>query len=315
MTILVTGGAGFIGSNLIDQLILEGHKVICLDNFDTFYERSIKEANIFEFSKSDSVEVLEGDIRDRELLGRIFGGNKIDLVIHLAAKAGVRPSISHPHDYYDVNTIGTLAILEAMKKHSVSKMIFASSSSVYGNHTPIPFSEDAIVDAPISPYAATKRSAELMCHVYCMLHKFDISCLRFFTVYGPRQRPDLAIHKFTKLIYEGKAIPFFGDGDTARDYTYIDDVVAGIINAAKFLKGYNVYNIGESKITSLNELLEILSNEMNKKVIVDRLPFQEGDVQVTCADVSKSKREINYNPSIDMPEGIRRFLIWFYAQY
>lgn len=311
MNILITGGAGFIGSNLSDALLSTGNNIIILDNFDPFYAVATKRKNISNILTNPNAKLVEGDIRDKKILDDIFSQNNIDVVIHLAAKAGVRPSIESIEEYYDVNVTGTLNILECMKKHSVTKMAFASSSSVYGNSPTVPFNESDFVDHPISPYAATKKSGELLCHVYCHLYGFDISCLRFFTVYGPRQRPDLAINKFTRLILNGSPIPFFGDGTSARDYTFVNDIVDGIIKSLPNLKGYNVYNLGESSTITLSQMVQTLSNIIGKEAIIDKKPKQPGDVELTYANVSKAKSEIGYNPRVDVESGLRQFVDWF----
>lgn len=308
---LVTGGAGFIGSHLVDRLLKEGNCVSIIENFDDFYDRSIKENNISHALKYRDFNPIEGDIRDEKLLYKIFNDNKIDVVVHLAAKAGVRPSIMHPLEYYDVNVMGTLKLLEAMKTYGCKKMIFASSSSVYGNNKKIPFSEEDDVDSPISPYAATKKAGELLCHTYHHLYGFDIFCLRFFTVYGPRQRPDLAIHKFTKLITQGKPIPVFGDGNTCRDYTYIDDILQGIYSAIINLNGFEVINLGDSKTISLHKMIEVIEAEVGKKAIIEFLPEQLGDVKRTHADISKAKKILNYQPQVKFEEGIKEFVKWY----
>jgi len=247
MTILITGGAGFIGSNLSDRLLSLGHNVVCFDNFDDFYAREIKEANIANSMKNDRYRLVEGDITNRAALNPLFDKNKITMVVHLAAKAGVRPSILDPFAYYAVNVQGTLNLLDVMKKHDVKKLVFASSSSVYGNNPKVPFTESDSVDNPISPYAATKKAAELLCHTYHHLHGIDVFCLRFFTVYGPRQRPDLAINKFVSNILNGQPVEMYGDGSTARDYTYIDDIVDGILASIARVSGYEIINLGESR--------------------------------------------------------------------
>lgn len=255
----------------------------------------------------------EIDIRNSDALNLIFSSNQIDTVIHLAAKAGVRPSIDCITEYYDVNVNGSVALLESMRIHEVTKMIFASSSSVYGNNLKVPFSETDRVDNPISPYASTKKSGELLCHVYSHLYGFDITCLRFFTVFGPRQRPDLAIHKFTRLIDESNPVPFYGDGSTARDYTYIDDVVAGVNCALNYLNGFQIYNLGESKVVNLKKLIQTIESSLGKKAILNQLPLQKGDVNITYADISKSKAEIGYNPKYDLATGIKKFVEWYHA--
>ncbi len=310
MNIFITGGAGFIGSHLSVSLLKQGHSVICLDNFDPFYGRSIKERNLF-FSLNDvNFHFIEGDIRDVGLLSKIFSSNNIDLIIHLAAKAGVRPSVEDPKEYFDVNINGTINILEQAHKQNISKMIFASSSSIYGNNEKIPFSENDFVDHPISPYAASKKSGELLCYTYHSLYKMDISCLRFFTVYGPRQRPDLAIYKFAKLIMEGKAVPVYGDGTFKRDFTYVDDTVMGINQAIQHLNGFNVYNFGNSRTISVLEMIKTLEDALGIKAKIDFKATLPGDVKLTYADITKSKNEIDYNPQYDFKTGIQNFATW-----
>lgn len=311
-SILVTGGAGFIGSHLCQDLLNRDKKVIIIDNFNDFYDPQIKRKNI---NKMEKLIVEEGDIRDIEFLDDVFGRNNIKMVVHLAAMAGVRPSIADPILYSDVNIKGTVNILEMCKKHNIGKFIFASSSSVYGNNDKVPFSEGDNVDFPISPYAATKKYGELLCHVYHKLYDIDIACLRFFTVYGPRQRPDLAIHKFTKLIFNDKEISVYGDGSTERDYTYIDDIVDGIVKSIEWLnKGngnYEIFNLGEFNTVTLEYLIETLEKTIGKKIEIKRLPIQPGDVKRTYADIDKSRKILGYNPSIDFEEGIRKFVNWY----
>ncbi len=311
MKILVTGAAGFIGSHVSRHFITHGHEVIGIDNFDPFYSKKFKDLNLEKLKESSDFKFQEADIRDKETIDKIFSATKFDLVIHLAAKAGVRPSIENITEYYDVNVNGTVCLLEAMKKQGIKKMLFASSSSVYGNNPKVPFSESDTVDNPISPYASTKKSGELLCHVYSHLYGFDITCLRFFTVFGPGQRPDLAIHKFTRLIDEGRSIPFYGDGSTARDYTYIDDIVNGISCAADNLGGYRIYNLGESRVINLKQLVETIERSLGKKAVLSMQPLQQGDVNITYADISKAKKEIGYNPTFSMDEGIDKFVEWY----
>lgn len=311
MNLLVTGAAGFIGSHVCEHFIGKNDHVIGFDNFDNFYARKIKEFNLASLDQCDNFQFHEADIRDGGALNEIFESNKIDVVIHLAAKAGVRPSIDSISEYYDVNVNGTVALLESMRTHKVKKMLFASSSSVYGNNTKVPFSENDSVDNPISPYASTKKSGELLCHVYSYLYNFDISCLRFFTVYGPRQRPDLAIHKFTKLIDEGKPIPFYGDGSTSRDYTYIEDIVNGINCALDHLGQYRIYNLGETHVINLKLLVDRIENAVGKKAILNQYPLQQGDVNKTHADISKAISEIGYSPKINFETGIKKFTEWY----
>ena len=311
MNILVTGAAGFIGSHVCEYFIKRGHHIIGIDNFDSFYPANFKSLNLSELEVSSQFQFYKEDIRNHDSLNSIFSKNQVDIVIHLAAKAGVRPSIESITEYYDVNVNGTVSLLESMRIHKVKKLLFASSSSVYGNNFKVPFSESDIVDNPISPYASTKKSGELLCHVYSHLYQFDITCLRFFTVYGPRQRPDLAIHKFTRLIYEDKPIPFYGDGNTSRDYTYIDDIVNGVSCALNNLGGYRIYNLGESTVINLNKLVYTIEKFVGKKAVFNRLPLQQGDVNSTYADVSKAKEEIGYNPQYDFETGIKKFVEWY----
>jgi UDP-glucuronate 4-epimerase len=311
MNILVTGAAGFIGSHVCEHFINEGHNVTGLDNFDNFYSIDFKNLNLSGIKGNPKFQFYKGDIRDNKILDSIFSSSKINVVVHLAAKAGVRPSIESVAEYYDVNVNGTVILLESMKTHGVKKMLFASSSSIYGNNSKVPFSESDFVDHPISPYASTKKSGELLCHVYSHLYDFDITCLRFFTVFGPRQRPDLAIHKFTRLIDEGKPIPFYGDGSTSRDYTYIDDIVNGISCALTHLSKYNVYNLGESKVIDLKKLVETIENSLGKKAALNKLPFQPGDVKITYADITKAKAEIGYDPKYNLETGIKKFILWY----
>lgn len=311
MTILVTGAAGFIGSHVCEQLIRQGISVIGIDNFDLFYPKQIKKLNLAQLNQNKQFQFHEVDIRDGKTLNEIFSSEKVEVVIHLAAKAGVRPSIDSIAEYYDVNVNGTVSLLESMRVNKVKKMLFASSSSIYGNNQKVPFSEADRVDNPISPYASTKKSGELLCHVYCHLYNFDITCLRFFTVYGPRQRPDLAIHKFTRLIQNGIPLPFYGDGSTSRDYTYIDDIVNGVKCALDHLGGYKIFNLGESKVVTLQRLVDIIEEALGKKAVLDHLPMQQGDVNRTNADISKAKTEIGYAPKCDIETGIKNFIEWY----
>ena len=309
-SILITGGAGFIGSHLADHFLKAGYKVTCLDNFDNNYSRSIKQKNI-EYALSDkNYRLIEGDILRIEDLQKCFLTEKPDTVIHLAAKAGVRPSIHQPLEFYQTNVIGTLNVLNVMKEFDVKRMVFASSSSVYGNVTHTPFSETDTVDYPISPYAATKKACELLCHTFHHLHGFDIFCLRFFTVYGPRQRPDLAIHKFTDCILKDKPVEMFGDGSTSRDYTYIDDIIQGLVSSVKFLKGYEVINLGESRVITLQKMISELERQLQKKAVIDQLPMQSGDVITTFADITKAGKMLGYDPVWKFEDGIREFIKW-----
>ncbi|MBE7507719.1 MAG: GDP-mannose 4,6-dehydratase [Planctomycetia bacterium] len=307
-TILVTGAAGFIGSHLCERLLADGRRVVGLDSFDSFYDPKIKRANIAGCLTNSNFRLVEGDIRDAEVVAAALKG--CDLVVHLAARAGVRPSIEDPLLYQDVNVRGTNVILETMRKLGMKKLVFASSSSVYGNIKKVPFSETDVVDNPISPYAATKKAGELICHAYHHLFGMDITCLRFFTVYGARQRPDLAIHKFAKLILAGKSIPVFGDGSMMRDHTYIDDIIAGVVAAIDHCGGYKIYNLGESRPVSLSDLIAAIERAVGKKAMIERLPLQPGDVHQTYADVSRAKAELGYEPSTEIEAGLAKFAQW-----
>jgi len=310
MIILITGVAGFIGSHLAEKLLLADELIIGIDNLDNFYDPEIKRKNISSFAQNKNFIFYEGDVRNAEFLKKIFSSHRIDVTVHLAAKAGVRPSIFSPKEYYDVNMNGTINILESIKDLDVKKIVFASSSSVYGNKENIPFSENDNVDYPISPYAASKKAGELLCHSYYHLYGFDITCLRFFTVYGPRQRPDLAINKFASAILNDELITFYGNGNTTRDYTYIDDIVNGILKAIDHLNGYRIYNLGESKVVSLKQMVETLEKELNKKANLQLLPMQPGDVFKTCADISKARKELGYSPRWAFEDGIKEFVKW-----
>ncbi|MCD6116193.1 GDP-mannose 4,6-dehydratase [bacterium] len=311
MKILVTGGAGFIGSHLTEYLLKEGHFVVCIDNFNNYYDPLIKRHNIKNAMGSGNYLLEEGDICDVSFIEDIFNKHKFDSVIHLAARAGVRPSIENPKLYQKVNIEGTVTLLDASVRYNVNKFVLASSSSVYGNNKKHPFSESDNVDFPISPYAATKKACELLAYTYHSIYSISVSCLRFFTVYGPRQRPDMAIHKFTRLISEGKRIPIYGDGTTKRDYTFISDIVDGIVRSLDKCKGYNIYNLGESRTVELGYLISLIENAVGKKANIEYLPMQPGDVDLTYADVSKAKKELGYNPSVPIEEGIVRFAEWF----
>ena len=311
----ITGGAGFIGSTLSQKLIEQGNKVIAIDNFCDFYNPKIKENNVKELLQNEKFKLYRADIRDRNALKEIFDENQIDIVMHLAAMAGVRPSIENPILYQEVNCMGTQNILEEMKEHNVKNGVFASSSSVYGNCKEVPFREDMIVDYAISPYAATKKANEVMAHVYHKLFDMNIVMLRFFTVYGPKQRPDLAINKFTRLMIEGKEIPMFGDGTTSRDYTYIDDIVDGIIKSCNYCMNnqevYEILNIGNSSPTTLKEMINTIGQALGIEPKIKQLPMQPGDVDRTYADVSKAKTLIGYEPKTTFREGIENFVKWY----
>jgi UDP-glucuronate 4-epimerase len=305
---LITGAAGFIGSHLCERLLDEGLVVVGVDNFDDFYDPQIKRENICTCLKNKNFRLIEADIRDSIAMDKAAEG--IEIIVHLAAKAGVRPSIAQPLLYADVNINGTMVLLEAATKHKISKFVFGSSSSVYGNNEKVPFSEDDSVDFPISPYAATKKACELICHTYHHLYGIDITCLRFFTVYGPRQRPDLAIHKFSKLIEQDKPIPVYGDGSMMRDFTYIDNIIDGTTAAMSKCEGFNIYNLGESQPVTVNDLIGAIEKALGKKAIREYLPLQPGDVNRTYADITKAARELGYNPSTPIPDGLAKFTAW-----
>lgn len=314
-TYLVTGGAGFIGSSLCEKLLNENNELVVVDNFCDFYDPKIKEKNIHNMVEKEKFHLYRIDIRNRVELKKVFDENKIDVVVHLAAMAGVRPSIENPILYQEVNCIGTQNILEEMKEHNVSNLVMASSSSVYGNCTEVPFREDMIVDYAISPYAATKKANEVMTHVYHKLFDMNVIMLRFFTVYGPKQRPDLAISKFTRLIASNMEIPMFGDGTTSRDYTYIDDIVDGICKSCDFVENnkniYEILNLGNSTPVSLNEMIYTIASTLKKDVKIKELPMQLGDVDRTYADISKAKNLIGYTPKVSFKDGIEKFVEWY----
>jgi UDP-glucuronate 4-epimerase len=311
MNVLVTGGAGFIGSHLVERLLREGHQVVCLDNFDDFYDPALKRRNLAPSLQDRAFRLVEGDLRHEGALEKIFASGKIEGVAHLAARAGVRPSVQNPALYADVNIRGTIHLLEACRESGVRRFLFASSSSVYGNSSRVPFSEDDPVNHPISPYAATKKAGELLCHTYHHLYGMDISCLRYFTVYGPRQRPEMAIHHFTRSIHEGRKISLFGDGSSRRDYTYIDDAVDGTVRALFKKHGFEIYNIGESQTISLMELIRAIEKEVGKKAILEHLPEQPGDVRQTFADIRKAREKLGYDPRTQTQEGLSRFVRWY----
>jgi len=313
--ILVTGGAGFIGSHLVDRLLGEGGwNVTVVDDFNDFYDPSIKRENISAHLANPAFKVIEADIRDRSALERAFANASYDCIAHLAARAGVRPSLRQPRLYVETNVNGTLNLLELARASGVRQFIFGSSSSVYGINLKVPFSEDDPIFHTISPYAATKAAGELLCHSYAHLYDLRIVCLRFFTVYGARQRPDLAIHKFAKLISAGKAIPVFGDGTTRRDYTYIDDIISGVRAAIDYdASKYEIINLGESRTVELRELISLLEKTLDLRAEIDRQPRQPGDVPQTFADITKARRLLGYNPQTQIEAGIAKFVEWFRA--
>ena len=308
---MVTGGAGFIGSHLMERLIRDGREVICLDDFNDYYSPALKRRNIATVREKGEFRLYEGDIRDKDLCARIFQENRVDVVVHLAARAGVRPSLEQPALYQDVNCTGTTNLLELARTHGVKKFVFGSSSSVYGNNTKVPFSEADRVDEPISPYAASKRAGELLCYTYHHLYKIPTACQRFFTVYGPRQRPDMAIHKFTRLIAEGAEVPMFGDGTMKRDYTFYTDILQGVIAAIEKDLGCEIFNLGESNTVELRYLISLIEKALGRTARIKRLPKQPGDVEITYADVTKSRRVLGYNPSVPIEEGIPVFVEWY----
>ena len=312
--ILVTGAAGFIGSHAAQALIELGYRVIGVDNFCDFYDRSWKEMNLKSIAAGTggkALEVEEIDITGGEAIDQLVAKAMPVAILHLAAMAGVRPSIEQPAYYARVNVEGTTHLLQAAVKHGVRKFLFASSSSVYGNLGRVPFGEDDPVAEPISPYAATKRAGELLCYTYWHLYKLPVFCLRFFTVFGPRQRPDLAIHKFTRLISAGQPVPVFGDGSTSRDYTFVDDTVSGILAALEKCDRYRIYNLGGSDPVSLSKLIAELEKAIGRPAIIDRRPAQPGDVERTYADLTRSRAELGYQPTVSLAEGLRRFVAWF----
>ncbi len=316
MRILVTGAAGFIGSHVSAALLDQGFVVHGLDNFDPFYDRATKEENLLPLLARNGFSLSEGDIRDSRVLEGILD---VDAVVHLAALAGVRPSIERPDEYVSVNVDGTARILEFVRSRGIGSLVFGSSSSVYGNNPKVPFSETDPVDRPISPYAATKRAGELICHTYSHLFGISIICLRFFTVYGPGQRPDLAIHKFSRLMSDGESIPMFGDGSTERDYTYIGDIVDGVLRAVKWSLenpgAFEIVNLGESETISLSRMISEIADVLQCEPMIQTFPMQDGDVMRTYADVSKARELLGYSPSVSFDQGIRLFADWFKARY
>jgi UDP-glucuronate 4-epimerase len=311
MKILVTGGAGFIGSHLVEKLLADGHKVAILDDFNDFYDPQIKRENIA--AVADRIAVHQVDLRDPRAVSAMFQGEKFDTVIHLAARAGVRPSIAQPQLYYDTNVGGTLHLLEAARAVGIERFILASSSSVYGLAKTVPFSEDLHLTQTVSPYAATKIAAEFLCSTYSHLYQMRIVALRFFTVYGPRQRPDLAIHQFTRRIWNGQPIDQFGDGTTRRDYTYIDDIIQGVIGSLGYDGPlFDVFNLGENETIQLKDLIIAIEDALGRKARINPLPEQPGDVPLTCADISKARRLLGYQPTTPLRVGLPRFIEWFH---
>jgi UDP-glucuronate 4-epimerase len=313
MKALVTGAAGFIGSHLCQRLLAEDWAVVGVDNFDTYYDPGIKRRNISSCLKNKDFLLVEADVRDSEAMDKVID-NDIRMIVHLAAMAGVRPSIARPLLYADVNVNGTVVLLETAKKHRIGKFIFGSSSSIYGNNKKIPFSEDDNVDFPISPYAATKKAGELICHTYHHLYGMSVTCLRFFTVYGPRQRPDLAIYKFVRLMEQDKPIDVYGDGTMMRDFTYIDDIIDGIISAMDRCNGFNIYNLGESQPVSVNDLISEIEKVVGKKAARQYQPAPPGECLRTYADITKAAKELGYHPSTSIQAGLQKFTAWLREQ-
>jgi UDP-glucuronate 4-epimerase len=312
MKFLITGGAGFIGSHVCERLLHDGHAVWAVDDLNPFYDPSIKRANLRDIQKlARPFEFIHGDITDRAVVDEVFGSVKFDQVIHLAARAGVRPSLAEPALYQRVNVEGTVNILEGARLSGVRKITMASSSSVYGISSKTPFSEADPNVSPVSPYAATKLACEALGHVYHHIYGLDVAMLRFFTVYGPRQRPDLAIHKFTRLIHGGQPIPVFGDGSTARDHTYVTDILDGILACTRQEFGFEIFNLGESQTIRLDRLIELIEKALGKTAVIDRQPLQPGDVPLTYADISKARAKLGYDPQVKAEQGIPQFVGWF----
>jgi len=295
----------------VEALLARGERVVCVDNFDSFYDPAIKRANLRAVASHERFSLVEADIRDQGAMAGLFETHWVNRVFHAAARAGVRPSLADPLLYEDVNVRGTITLLEAVRRRPISAFVFASSSSVYGGLTTVPFSETAVVNRPISPYAATKLAGEVICHTYHHLYGLPITCLRFFTVYGPRQRPEMAIHQFVRLIEAGQPVPMFGDGSAKRDFTYIDDIVQGILAALDQPFPYEIFNLGESETIELRALIQLIEQHLGKKARIERLPAQPGDMPVTCADITKAKTLLKYRPSTSVKDGVKRFVEWF----
>jgi UDP-glucuronate 4-epimerase len=310
MRILVTGGAGFIGSHLVEKLLAAGHDVAILDDFNDFYDPQIKRENVSAVSKDIAIHHV--DLRDSTAVRNVFHREKFEAIAHLAARAGIRPSIQHPQLYYDTNVTGTLHLLDAARVTGVERFIFASSSSIYGISETVPFSEDQHLTQTLSPYAATKIAGEFLCSTYSHLYQMQVVALRYFTVYGPRQRPDLAIQQFTRRIYAGQPIDQFGNGTTRRDYTYIDDIIQGTMAALKY-EGplFDIFNLGESDTIQLKDLIAAIENALGKKAKINRLPEQPGDMPLTCANISKARKLLGYNPATRLSDGLPQFIDWF----
>ncbi len=310
---LVTGGAGFIGSHVIEALLARGERVVCVDNFDTFYDPAIKRANLTQAKTHPFFTLIEADIRDQARMAAVCDTHAVDRVFHAAARAGVRPSIAEPFLYEDVNIRGTLALLEVARRRALRTFVFASSSSVYGGMKAVPFSETAALSRPISPYAATKLAGEQLCYTYHHLYELPVTCLRFFTVYGPRQRPEMAIHRFVRLIEDGKPVPVYGDGTARRDFTYIEDIVQGVLAALDHPFPFEVFNLGESETIELTELIRLIETSLKRDATIERLPDQPGDMPITYADITKAKKLLGYRPTTPVTVGLQKFVQWFRA--
>lgn len=310
-TVLVTGGAGFIGSTGIERLLAEGHTVICLDSFDSYYDPDIKRRNIASFHNNGRFHLYEGDIRDPEIVSAILRQYPVHYVLHLAARAGVRASLQDPFVYCDVNVKGTLNLLEQVKDRRLTHFVFASSSSVYGNSTNVPFREEDHALYPISPYGVSKRQGELTCSAYSHLYDIPVTCLRYFTVYGPRQRPDMAIHGFVEKIDRGEPIAMFGSGDTSRNYTYVDDIVDGTLRALFTPAPFDIINLGGASTTRLRDMIGLIEKALGKPADIRSLPMQPGDVTRTSADIRKAQHKLDYHPDTDLATGIERFVAWY----
>ena len=313
MRILVTGGAGFIGSHVAGKFLGDGHEIEIIDDFNDYYDPQIKRVNLA--SLGSAVRLHEGDIRNRDFVQSLVAQGRFDAIMHLAARAGVRPSVKDPQLYIDTNITGTHHLLEAAHRNGVGRFLFASSSSVYGLAKKTPFTEDLALPQTLSPYAATKLAGEHLCGNYAHLYGMKVVCLRFFTVYGPGQRPDLAIHKFTDAIHRGQSIPQYGDGSTRRDYTYIDDIVQGVAGALRYEgSAFDIFNLGENQTTTLSELIVEIEKALGKKAIIERLPEQQGDMPLTAADITKARQLLGYNPQTKIRDGIPKFVEWYLSK-
>lgn len=312
--VLITGGAGFIGSKVASLLLEQGREVVVLDDFNDYYDPRFKRENVALLQRSTGFSLVEGDIRDRALVEKLYRKEGIEATIHLAARAGVRPSIREPHLYVEVNELGTVNLLDAARKWGAYTFLFGSSSSVYGTNSKVPFSEADPITQPVSPYAATKRAGELLCHSYAHLFGMKITCLRFFTVYGPRQRPEMAIYKFTEKMLRGEALPMFGDGSSARDYTFIDDIADGVLRSLEAANEWEIVNLGGSRTTTLADLISMIASCAGVEPVIEQLPDQPGDVPITYAEVDHARELLGWEPTVVIDEGIRRFVEWYKSE-